>query len=88
MSTFLDNLITYHRTTVQEKRTTSASEKNHEDKEEYERITPFETWDEFFEEMEKLPEAPELSSMTKQQRKDLITEYLLEKYKGTSLDLS
>ena len=46
------------------------------------------TLDQLFERLDGLPEAPELVSLTKQQRKDLMTDSLKEKYNHTDLELS
>ncbi|MEL6353427.1 MAG: hypothetical protein AAFR58_17000 [Cyanobacteria bacterium J06627_28] len=83
VSTILDDLIDYHQKTIS---TPNVSEKIVAD--DKSSIEPITTWDQFFDEIQQLPEAPELVGMTKQQRKALMTEYLQEKYKDTDLGWS
>jgi len=81
VSTILDGLISYHREARQ-----SPERPLHVGEENEPQLEPFTTWAQFFEELEKLPTSPELANMTKQQRKEAMTEYLQEKYKNTVLD--
>ena len=83
VSTILDGLIAYHKATapVSDFSETGADVSK-------ESSEPVTTWDQFFDELQKLPEAPALVNMTKQQKKNMMTKYLEEKYRDTDLDLS